>query len=243
MISEYALECENLMAKITENQMANSFEILLNSGEGIKGFPKFKSVFREVTCQQGIADFITITGSDTDSLYNNCFESGLISLDTSSLIISLLKFNSPRTEDFLIKATGLSKNTVRKVLKTLEVKKVVTQSDTGSFTLSPNWGIPSVELWAFELKLSNWKRALFQVLQYKAFANRVVIVLPTEKESIICKNIELFKELRVGVMTFDTLSGNNKVFVKPQKNNPSSKRHNLYALGTISSKLKGDSSF
>lgn len=221
--------------------MADSFEVLLNSESGIKGFPKFKSVFREVTCRQGIADFITITDNGTDILYNSCFESGSISLDAGTLIISLLKFNSPRTEDYIINASGLSKKTVGKVLRMLEINKIVKKSNTGSYILSSNWSVPSVELWAFELKISNWKRAIYQALQYKAFANRVVVVLPSEKEAIIYKNIKLFKELRVGVMTFDILSKSYKIFVKPQKGNPSSKRHNLYALGTIFSKLKKDS--
>lgn len=39
-------------------------------------------------------------------------------------------------------------------------------------------------------------------------------------------------------MTFDLFTGTYKIIVKPQKNNPSSKRHNLFALGKIASELK-----
>jgi len=225
---------------MSELQMANAFENLLNSKEGIKGFPGFNSTFREVACQQGIADFIAITGNKIEELNNSFFESNTISLNSYSLIISLLKSRSPRTENFLVSSSGLTRNTVRKVLKELEENEAICKTEKGAIILSPNWGLPKLELWAFELKLKDWKRALFQTLQYKAFANRVVIVLPEEKETIINKNLDVFKKLQVGVIIFNMHNLSNKVMLKPPRINPSSRRHSLFALGKIASELRND---
>lgn len=225
---------------MSELQMANAFETLLNLKEGIKGFPSFKAIFREVACQQGIADFIAITGNNLEKLSDNFFESGTVSLDSYSLIISLLKSRSPRTEDFLVSSSGLSRNTVRKVLKELEENETICKNEKGAIMLSPNWGLPKLELWAFELKLKDWKRALFQTLQYKAFANRVVIVVPEDKETIINKNLDVFKNLQVGVMVFNMDNLSYKVMLKPPGVNPSSKRHSIFALGKLASELRNE---
>ncbi|OPX86928.1 MAG: hypothetical protein A4E53_02690 [Pelotomaculum sp. PtaB.Bin104] len=229
-----------MVGKMSELQMANAFETLLKSKEGIKGFPSFNSTFREVSCQQGIADFIAITGKNIQELSNNFFESNTVSLNSYSLIISLLKSRSPRTEDFLVSSSGLTRNTVRKVLKELEENETIYKNQKGTIILSPNWGLPKLELWAFELKLKDWRRALFQTLQYKAFANRVVIVVPEDKENTINKNIDVFRNLQVGVMVFNMANLSYKIMQKPRRINPSSKRHSLFALGKIASELRNE---
>lgn len=228
------------MEKMSEFKMANAFETLLNSKEGIKGFPDFYSTFREVACQQGVADFIAITGNNIKELSNNFFESDTVSLNIYSLVISLLKLRSPRTEDFIVNSSGLARNTVRKALKELEESGTIYKTEKGSIMLSPSWELPKLELWAFELKLKDWKRALFQTLQYKAFANRVVIVFPENKEAIINKNLDIFKKLEVGVMLFNIANSSYKVLLKPHRINPSSKRHSLFALGKIASELRNE---
>lgn len=230
--------CDNSMEKISELQMANAFEELLNSNSGIKGFPNFSSVFREVPCQQGIADFIVVSGNIISKNSISFIESGNVSLSSSSRIVSLLKSRSPRTEDFIVNSTGLSVNTVKRILKQLEENDIVFQISSGSYVISPKMQTPKVELWAFELKLRDWKRALFQALQYKAFANRTVIVLPEDKLSVAKKNIETFIELNVGLMVFQPIDLSYEIIVKPQKSNPSSKCHNLFALYQIMSEMK-----
>ena len=49
--------------KITESILAKSFEKALNSRTHFDKFPKFKLIFKEVSCQQGVADFVVPMGS------------------------------------------------------------------------------------------------------------------------------------------------------------------------------------
>lgn len=217
--------------------MANNFENLLNCNEGVKEFPYFKAVFRELNCKQGIPDFIAISGENTEVFQENIYDSEVISLDSGSLIISLLKPKAPRTLRYILNKTGLSHITVKKAIKDLIVRGIVSETENGSFVLSEKWELPKVELWAFELKLKDWKRALFQCLQYKAFANRVIMVMPEDKENIIVKNIETFKNYQIGIMLFNHVNFNYKILLKPSKINPTSKSHNIYAVGKIATEI------
>ena len=225
------------MKFVTEVDMANKFEMLLNSKVGIKGFPYFNAVFRELNCKQGIPDFIAISGGNTGMLQGNMCDSEITSLDSYSLITSLLKPKAPRTLGYIINKTGLSNITVKKAIKDLSVRGVISETGKGSFVLSEKWDLPKVELWAFELKLKDWKRALFQSLQSKAFANRVMMVMPEEKENVIVKNIETFKNHQIGIMLFNADNLNYKILLRPTKINPTSKSHNIYAMGRISSEF------
>ncbi len=92
------------------------------------------------------------------------------------------------------------------------------------------------DIWAFELKLSNWKRAIFQALQYKAFANYSVIVFPIEKEKLLLNNLETFRNLNIGVLLFDIKNQKSQWLVHPKKEKPISKSQTIYLLYKIASK-------
>lgn len=221
----------------TEMNMGNNFQNLLENKDGIKEFPNFKAVFRELNCKQGIPDFIAITELHSYIFQKNIYDTVGGSLDSSSLIISLLKPKSPRTFKYIVDKTGLSTITVKKVLKDLIVNKIICKTEKGLFVLNKEWELPKVELWAFELKLKDWKRALFQCLQYKAFANRVMLVMPEDKENLITKNIDIIKKYQIGIMLFDTDNFNYKIIAKPPKLIPNSRSHNIYAVGKITNEL------
>ncbi|MFH1653906.1 MAG: hypothetical protein ABIE74_07595 [Pseudomonadota bacterium] len=59
-------------------------------------------------------------------------------------------------------------------------------------------------LMAFEMKLSDWKRALHQAYRYSYFADHVVVVLPMDKTTAACNNLDLFKELDIGLWGLDS---------------------------------------
>jgi len=64
-----------------------------------------------------------------------------------------------------------------------------------------------------------------------------MIVFPYNRERVIKNNIEAFQKMRIGVMTFNAEDYSYNIIVKPSKCNPSSKKHNLFALGQISSSI------
>lgn len=217
---------------LSEEKMADVFEVVLRNHQQDKWLPHFQSVFREISCQQGIPDFITISSSHNIDL-KALFGESSVSIESCSAVISLLKMKAPRTTKYISTCTGLKIESVKRILKQLENEEFVKSINSNSYVLGPKWSLPDMELWAFELKLDNWRRALFQALQYKAFANRVVVVFPESKGRILKKNIEIFNKLNIGIMTFDFETSSYNVILKPTKSSPSSKKHNLFALGQI----------
>lgn len=221
--------------KLSESVMAESFEKCLRRNF-FNEFPKFNLVAKEIICQQGVADFITIVGSQLKQKQiekiNHVFNG---STEGYIKVFSLLRHFVPRTESYLIKKSGFSRKTVRSILKNLMDKKAIVGLSKGPFMLSPSWRLKSVELWAFELKINDWKRAIFQSLQYKAFADRVTIVFPVEREKILRENIEIFKKSKIGVMLFDAFNQHYKILLPPLKSKPSSRTHRLFAFSKITS--------
>lgn len=57
--------------------------------------------------------------------------------------------------------------------------------------------------YAFEAKLSNWKRAHFQAFRYKAFANMSYVILDNDHVSSALKNIEIFERSNIGLISID----------------------------------------
>lgn len=56
---------------------------------------------------------------------------------------------------------------------------------------------------AFEFKLSNWKKGLMQAHRYTFFSNASILVIPNNKMKTVCKKIDLFRTLRVGLWGFN----------------------------------------
>lgn len=220
------------MRELTELQMSIAFDNVLRSSY-INGIPSFDLVYREVICQQGVADFVGLTNSNSE-LFNHLEE--LSHLESSSQILSLLKPKAGRTKNYLKLKTGLSDITLNRVLKDLYEKKYITKSNN-VYTLSDKFNFSRINIWAFELKLSNWKRASFQALQYKAFANYTVVVFPYEKETILREHRNSFKELNIGILLFDTTTHKTKWILRPKKEQPISKWHTCFTLGKMANQF------
>lgn len=219
------------MSQISELQMSVAFEKLLKSDMHVNSMPKFNLLYKEIVCQQGIADFIGIKYEkemDQFSFLNN-----IISLESGTLLLSLLKYKAPRSEKYLLEKTGLSEKTINRVIKELLDNDIIQNISEKTYVISSNLVIPEFDIWAFELKLSNWKRALFQALQYKAFANYSSIVVPIEKEYLLSKQLSLFKKLNVGIILFDYDNNKIRFLVRPKKEKSTSKWHRFYAIGKL----------
>lgn len=213
--------------------MARNFEDFLRNKKSTGLFPRFNIVLKEVMCKQGIPDFIATTGTMPQKQYlkimRNIFRN---STESSARILSVLKYAAPRTENYIIRTSGLSQKTVRRILNKFTHASIVLKKHN-AYILSSKWNLGSMEFWAFELKLNDWKRALFQALQYKAFADRVIIVFPKNKETVLRQNIEKFKMLKVGVMVFDLETKKSKILLKPLKSGPLSRDHRFFAFSKI----------
>jgi hypothetical protein len=89
------------------------------------------------------------------------------------------------------------------------------------------------EVWAFEVKLDHWQRALYQALQYGAFAHRVAVVVPERWAHRFERQIQRFRTLKVGIIALDPDTGEVRSILRPRKRAPASRFHHLYVLGKL----------
>lgn len=78
---------------------------------------------------------------------------------------------------------------------------------------------------SFELKLKDWRSGLMQAHRYKYFSNAAILVIPSEKTKTAQASIGLFKQLNVGLWSFNTASGTiSKKFTPRPRKIPDNKR-------------------
>jgi len=56
---------------------------------------------------------------------------------------------------------------------------------------------------SFEMKITDWRKALSQAFRYKYFANQSIVVLPNQSSLIAKKFLTTFKKLEVGLWSID----------------------------------------
>jgi hypothetical protein len=58
-------------------------------------------------------------------------------------------------------------------------------------------------LTAFEMKLTDWRKAVTQAYRYTYFADRAIVVVPIETAENAKRHIALFKEMNIGLWAFE----------------------------------------
>ena len=218
-----------------EFEVLDSFERVLKASL-IKELPAFERVFREL---QGSADFV---GFPHEKLIGTYDFSKLSSLEHGSLVLSILKYNSGRTKDYIKERTGITDTALNRTLRELKANDFLVKKKNLYF-LSKSFVQESDNIWAFDLKAPNWKRALQQATLYKAFANYVVAVRPSDEEEALQEKLELFAELNVGLLLFNPQSLEYKWLRRPLKDNALSKWQKLFFLGRLSAQHYQESLF
>ena len=130
-----------------------------------------------------------------------------------------------------LQVTGLSSPVFRRMMAS-RVQEIVHRMRSG-YVLAPNVPDLRTHLWAFELKLDHWQRALFQACQYRAFAHAALVVMSEGGAHRVARHYARFEALGVGLAAFDTATHELRVLVRPARRRPLSQRHYLFALGRI----------
>lgn len=200
-------------AAITEQQMGDAFKEALPF---IPCLPKFQKLYREIPCRQGIADFIGLEKEGPSIIPDNC------SLLSGSNIMSIL-LEGVVTEDQLIKQTNYGLPTIKRTLNAAMGEDKIALNKEGQYSLTKQIITSSnsrywSDLWAFELKLHNWHRALFQAAQYLPFSSHALVVMPFGKKAISEAQKKAFTAIGIGLLLYDAGTNNSKWIVSPQKN-------------------------
>jgi hypothetical protein len=77
--------------------------------------------------------------------------------------------------------------------------------DATAYSLEPP--PPNLRLYAFELKISHWRKAFKQAFRYSYFSDRAVVVVPPQTAAIARKHLAVFRLHEIGLWSFDARVG------------------------------------
>jgi hypothetical protein len=216
-----------------EKEMAEAFECLLESEGGLPEVGKFSAIYREVTCNQGRPDFIALRYKSSFDHQNNIDVPGLI----GPAILQNLKPKAPRTFEYLVTNSEFSSKSIRKTLRLMVKSGHVEQLESGTYRLTAKMDYEKPEIWTFELKLNNPKKAVFQAQQSRAYAERSIIVVPQGQE----KNYERFRDTmlrwHIGLSTFNPITGVFQFVIKGRKARALSLTQRYYTLSQLARRV------
>lgn len=210
----------------TEEQMADAFERFVLAKRGLPGVGRVSKLFREVDCQQGRPDFIALAGHRQRFLNGNTISLKL----AGSLVLSFLHEGAARTPAYVCEHSGLSIRAVQHALEELVQHRYARRTGTGAYLANSRRSLRTVEVVAIELKLNRPRRALFQAQQCRAFAQRVLIVVPPSQLGTYKRYRVPLRRWGIGVATFEPASGEFIVHRKPRRGKANSRQHQAYAL-------------
>jgi DNA-binding transcriptional ArsR family regulator len=217
--------------KLTEKWLARTFDEVISRRPLPKENHKFREIREELVCLQGRPDFAATTAANLPDRTTRASFASALGLPSRARIVSLLSPNKWTTSNDISRNSGLSIRTVRTGLARLARANVVIASPTQGYRLAKDFESHMIELWAFELKLGDWKRALYQTLQYKAFAHRVAIVMSDRDISRLRPYVATFRKNGIGVYAINLTRNRVRVLLQPVRHIPASRFHYVYAVG------------
>ncbi len=93
-------------------------------------------------------------------------------------------------------------------------------------------------IYAFEMKLLDWRKALMQANRYRFFAHVPVVVLPKENCMPALKFLETFRALGIGCWSFDERAGQITRHYTPKPTAPLDTRNAGHALRLVAQASK-----
>ncbi|MBA3710516.1 MAG: hypothetical protein H0W83_17055 [Planctomycetes bacterium] len=139
----------------------------------------------------------------------------------------------------LAEAATVTLGRTRRIVRPLERIGAVCADAEGTVRVIDLDRIQRPELWAFELKLEDWKRCLFQTLVCRSYARRVTAVFPATKAKHIEAVAPSFAAHGIGVMLFDTWAQKiDRQVVPTLANKPLSAYHSWMSCFEISAARK-----
>jgi hypothetical protein len=214
----------------TEEDMAQAFQRLLLSEKGLPSVGIFSAIYREISCQQGRPDFIALRHTSTSGVNEHMKVRGLV----GPAILQRLKPVAPRTIDYLVSNLEFGRDSIRRALGQLIDRGYVERLESGNYRLTSAVTLPKPEIWAFELKLNNPKRAVFQAQQCRVYAERAIIVIPPGQEINYVRFEMTMQRWHIGLATFDPTSGVFRFVKKGRKSRALSPAQQLYTLSQLS---------
>jgi hypothetical protein len=212
----------------SEEEMAQAFQRLLLSEKGLPGAGCFGAVYREISCRQGRPDFIALRYKFSSDNRHSIDVPGLV----GPAILQTLKPKAPLTFEF-------GRESIRKSLRLMIQNGYIEQLESGAYRLGAEMAYEKPEIWTFELKLNNPKKAVFQAQQSRAYAERAIIVVPPGQERNYQRFRETMQRWHVGLSTFNPITGVFRFIRKGRKARALSPTQQIYTLSQMARRIEG----
>lgn len=158
--------------------------------------------------------------------------SELLQHETCCRIVVALRAKQPKPLDQLAVEVGRSPATVRYWASRMEQEGIVRRIIQHGYVLGPKANLPDCEIWCFEGKLRDWKRALYQATRYRAFAHRSFVVMPENAVWPAESQVHQFRLARVGLLALDS-AGWIQMITSPRPQQPRSLIMHTMAKGRV----------
>ncbi len=225
--------------RISEAQLCEVFERAISDGLWSRTYPRLIHIVKEMNALQGRPDLVA-THHDVSRLEGGPWDvlAQTLTKPSRARLVSLLKPGSPRTFEYLLTKSGYSKAVVSRTLADLQARGLIRTCNGSGYLLATDFPSSFPELWAFELKVDHWRRALYQALQYQSFAHRVAVILPLSTVRRAESHLDAFTTFRLGLMAVSEDGKEFRTIVPPKRNRPSSSFQRLHAIGQFISAMK-----
>lgn len=120
----------------------------------------------------------------------------------SILIFSLLYKKRPHTLEYISKKLGFAKEKVNRKLNALEKTEIVEKSGN-LYSINENIDFPDIVVKAYEMKLSDIRKAINQAVINKQYCDYSYVVMPEGKRNLCLEYKETFQKCSIGLLLVD----------------------------------------
>jgi DNA-binding transcriptional ArsR family regulator len=191
-------------------------------------------VAEEFACGEGVADIVV--GLLPDAGPTNWSAAGWAVLEsvTGAAVLRSLNRRAPLSPHEIAGQIGMTTRTARRYIDRLVDAGLACRRNGGFVGSHSVRDMPPTEIWAFEAKLFDWRRALYQALRYRAFSQYSVVVMPESCLNGAFRSKCLFRQFGVGLLAVADADGASFV-IRPRRRRPRSAAIHLAAAAKLQS--------
>lgn len=212
----------------SEAYFSKQFAAVLRKSEAARRFGTLDVLFIEFSGTVGIADIIGLSASDWAKTRGPLSKKlGRLSKSASAHILSRLGHRSYTPRKAIFENSRVSPRQLETTIRALCRAKIIDAEGDGYYRLNAKFRLPKCTISFFEMKIEDWRRALFQAAQAQSYADRVYCVFPIGRRELLQKHKQLFNRMGIGLVLFDLRTKAITELVKASSQKPKTPAHKV----------------